>query len=113
HEGSSNPFGSGRATVSYTVTNTGNVRAGGEQVVSVRGLFGITGREAALDDLPELLPGASIDVEVVIDEVWPAVRTTASVELRARVGAVGDGEGQLQSSATTTSIAVTTFPWPQ
>jgi hypothetical protein len=113
HHGSASPVASGSATVTYTVTNTGNVRAGAEQVVRLRGLFGMTGREAVLDDIPELLPGASVDVEVAIGGVWPAVRTTASVELRARIGAVGDGEGQLQASTTTTSTSAMTFPWPQ
>lgn len=111
--GSGNPFSSGSATVSYVVTNTGNVRAGAEQVVRLRGLFGLTGREAALDDLPELHPGASIPVELEIDGVWPTVRTTAEVALRPRVGAVGDGEGLLADEVTTTSTSVFTFPWPQ
>ena len=35
-----NPFGTGSATVSYTVTNTGNVRQSGTHAVKVTGPFG-------------------------------------------------------------------------
>lgn len=112
HHGATNPFASGSATVTYTVTNTGNVRTSAGQVVRLRGLFGVTGREAVLDDVPELLPGASIVVEVEIDRVWPAVRTTASVELQLRVGAVGGGAG-VDAGTSTTSTTATTLPWSQ
>ena len=111
-EGSGNPASSGRGIVTYTVTNDGNVRIGADQTVHVRGLFGTTGREAVLDDVPELLPGASIDVEVPIDGVWPTFRTTAEVELHPRVGAVGEGEGPAVAAATA-STATATIPWPQ
>lgn len=113
YDGSRNPFASGSATVSYVVTNTGNVRASAAQAVRMRGLFGVTGRDAVLDDLPELLPGASIPVDVEIGGVWPSGRTTAEVALHLRVGAVGEGEGPLVDEVTVTSTSIPTIPWTQ
>jgi len=72
----------GDATVRYTVTNTGNVRLGADQAVTVTGPWGllpVTGTGA--DAVPELLPGESWDVEVAVGGTWSLVRLTAEVDL--------------------------------
>jgi uncharacterized membrane protein len=68
-DGGKNPFGTGNATLSYTVRNTGNVILGGTQSVKVAGAFGASSRTVELDRLPELLPGDTWTAEVPVDKV--------------------------------------------
>lgn len=49
YAGTWNSFGSGTAHVTYTVTNTGNVRLAADQMVSAAGAFGLGGGEVAPD----------------------------------------------------------------
>lgn len=82
YHGTVNPFGTGRATVTYTVRNTGNVRLAAGQAVSVAGPFGLGRRTAPVpDDVPELLPGESWDVVAEVSGVLPVFRLTASTTL--------------------------------
>lgn len=80
-DGTSNPFGTGHATVSYTVHNTGNTALGGLQKVKVAAGFGMSHRTVDAPRLPELLPGESWDVKVPVSDVhalfW--VSATATV----------------------------------
>jgi hypothetical protein len=78
---SRNPLGSGTATLTYTVHNTGNVALGGEQAVSVRGLFGATARAQHVPTIPLLLPGFSVQERVVVHGVVPEFRETGQVTL--------------------------------
>jgi hypothetical protein len=64
-----NPFGSGRATLSYTVHNTGNTVLGGLQKARVASGLGLSSRTVTLERLPSLLPG----------ETWTARRTVPDV----------------------------------
>ncbi len=82
YKGNTNPLEPGDVRVSYTVTNTGNVRIGAEQTIVVPGGLGLPGIEATLDPMPELLPGNSLDYSMLVPGIWPTFRTTATVELR-------------------------------
>ena len=81
HEPSVNPFAPGRATVTYTVRNTGNVRLSADQAVTVGGPFGVARARTDLTPVPELLPGETWEVSAVVDGVWPLVRIGAGVRL--------------------------------
>lgn len=82
YAGTANPLGTGDLRVTYTVTNTGNVRLAATQLVSVPGRLGLPGREATLDPMPELLPSHSLTFSADIPDVWPTVRTAATVAVR-------------------------------
>ena len=77
-----NPFGTGTATVSYTVTNTGNVRQAGAQTVTVTGPFGqkVVVRPPKL---PTILPGDSIRVTTQAAGLFPAGPMAARVDVKA------------------------------
>jgi hypothetical protein len=103
YSGTLDPFGEGRATVSYLVTNTGNVNlAVTGQAVSLSGLIGDR-HEVQLPSIPLLLPGASVLESTAFAGVWPQLRLNASVSLQpvelpgfgtpARLGAVGGSTG--------------------
>lgn len=65
YEQSWNPLQAGRASVRYTLTNTGNTTLLSTAAVSVGS------GEGSADESVELLPGASREVESVISGVWP------------------------------------------
>lgn len=73
-----NPFGSGSATISYSVANTGNVRQSGAQAVTVTGPFG---QKSTIHPpkLPLILPGDSIRVTVAVPGLYPAGPMSAHV----------------------------------
>lgn len=71
YHGTANPFGGGTTSVSYTVHNTGNVRLGGNQTVTVTGPFGITVATAHPAALYELLPGGSVRVTAKLAGIFP------------------------------------------
>ena len=88
YSGTLNPFGSGDAKVTYTITNAGNVDLGAKQKISVSGLFGDTG--SAIDAkgkaytppvLPDLIPGSKTTLTVRFHNVLPEVLLKASVRL--------------------------------
>jgi hypothetical protein len=81
HEGSLVPFAAGTAVVRYTLTNTGNTRVAADQVVRIRGPFGLGSRSLPAGRTPELLAGASIQVEVPVEGVRALGRLTADVAL--------------------------------
>ncbi len=88
YAGGANPVVPGTATVTFTVTNTGNARVAPAEQVQVAGLLGLGRARAAAVDVPELIPGASVQRSVTVDGVWPAVRTTATVALGGEVVAL-------------------------
>ena len=63
-----NPLGGG-ASVRYRIHNTGNVRLSGRHQASVAGPFGAGRQRGERLDLPELLPGESIEVETTVEGV--------------------------------------------
>jgi len=73
YHGTANPFGSGHATVSYTIHNTGNATLSATQGVAIEGPFGWLRADAkTIAAPPELLPGESWRVTVPVTSVRPA-----------------------------------------
>lgn len=112
YQGNTNPLEPGDVRVSYTVTNTGNVRIGAEQSILVPGGLGLPGREALLDPMPELLPDNSLDFSFVVSGVWPTFRTTATIELRPAATRQGE-ELAADVPVASASAATWSVPWPQ
>ncbi|MFE5815321.1 WxL protein peptidoglycan domain-containing protein [Streptomyces sp. NPDC056479] len=109
YHGSANPFGTGSATVTYTVRNTGNVRLAAHQTVGVRDGLGGTAEVARLRDLPELLPGDSVSVTAKATGVLPAFRDTTSVTIDPEP-VRGDIQHRILPRVTRTE-AFTAVPW--
>ena len=71
------PWDDGAATVTYTVENTGNTRVSARQAIALAGPFGLGEQTVesspdgatVLADVPELLPGTSLDLTARIDGV--------------------------------------------
>jgi hypothetical protein len=109
YDGTLNPLGTGTVDVAYTVTNTGNVRLGAGQTITVPGRLGMPGSEVVLEDMGELLPGSSLSFTTTVAHVWPTVRATAEVALvpiPTRAGDVFDAAPVASASASTWAI-----PW--
>jgi len=73
-----NPFGTGSAVVSYTMTNTGNVRQSATPTVKVTGPFGQSATVHPAK-LPNILPGDSVRVTANVPGLFPAGPMTAHV----------------------------------
>jgi len=67
-----NPVGQGRAGVTFTVRNTGNVRLAAHNDARLRGLFGLSYSTAK--DLPEIMPGDQIKVTLPNASVPPLLK---------------------------------------
>jgi hypothetical protein len=74
-----NPFGTGRAIVSYTVHNTGNTALGGLQQATVAGGLGLSSRTVDLARLPNLLPGERWETETTVEDVRAMLWVSATV----------------------------------
>ena len=108
YHGTFNPLNDGRATVTYTVQNTGNVLLGGSQGVAVSGPFGSA--VAHSKSLPAVLPGDAVKFTQTTGYLYGAGPLTAHVNLRP---AAAPGEPPLvtpmaEVSATASTVAV---PW--
>lgn len=101
YDASANPFGGG-AEVSYTIVNRGNVRLAGTQQVSVSGPFGVLRRHLDVQDVPELLPGESIDVTTSLDDVPATGLAFAKVELDPRSPLGGEDDLEERSTSAST-----------
>lgn len=101
-----NPFAPVDATVSYTVLNTGTVRARGPQTISTSGPFGIAGTTSE-EPGAELIPGGSAERTIVVPGVWPLFNLTGSVKIHSE-GI--DATPGTEVYATTKTLAV---PWGQ
>ncbi|MGW0630194.1 WxL protein peptidoglycan domain-containing protein [Streptomyces sp. NPDC002758] len=109
YQGTANPFGSGSATVTYTLRNTGNVRLAAHQSVRVRDGLGGTAKTAKVRDLPELLPGDAIQVSTSATGVRPAFRDTTTVTVDPEP-VRGDVKFRILPRVTQTE-AFTAVPW--
>lgn len=69
----------GKATVTWEVTNTGNVRLTPTTVLKVKGLFGRTIRTLPAEELPELLPGSNFVRSAVVTGLPPLEKLTAEL----------------------------------
>ncbi len=103
------PFGSGSATVAYTVYNSGNVRLTGTQVVSVTGPFGISSK-VRLKNLPTVLPGDSIRVTAQPLGLFPFGPMTAHVRLTAAIPKGAPAEA-VPAGYITGSASLFAVPW--
>ncbi len=103
------PFGSGSATVAYTVYNSGNVRVTGTQVVSVTGPFGISSK-VRLKNLPTVLPGDSIRVTAQPAGLFPFGPMTAHVRLTAAAPKGAPAEA-IPAGYITGSASLFAVPW--
>ncbi|QRP45649.1 WxL protein peptidoglycan domain-containing protein [Amycolatopsis sp. FDAARGOS 1241] len=82
YSGTPNPFGTGEATLSYTIRNTGNAITAARQTASVTGPFGTFATPAVpIPDSPQLLPGETWHVAAPVHGVVPAVRLSAAVSV--------------------------------
>ena len=73
----------GTVRVTYRITNSGNVRLGAASRVDVRGPFGLGGRSVEAQVVGELVPGGSAIATATVTDVWPMIRSTARVLVRA------------------------------
>jgi uncharacterized membrane protein len=72
----------GDATVTYTVRNTGNATLGAHPSVALSGPFGrFSAKVGTLADAPPLAPGRTWTGTAHADDVTPALRLTATVEV--------------------------------
>ncbi|MFF5793263.1 WxL protein peptidoglycan domain-containing protein [Paeniglutamicibacter sp. NPDC012692] len=101
-----NPFAPVAATVSFTLNNTGTVRARGPYSITTQGPFGIgtTTQSFAAD---ELIPGGNATVVQRIEGIWPlfSLGTKVSIAPEGIDGSPGE-----PSTAATSGWAV---PWAQ
>lgn len=96
------PFAQGRGTVTYTVENVGNVRIESATESQVTGLFGRSVAGLASQDLPELLPGGSVQVTETWDGVPALERLTAEVRVTSL-------DGELTETASASTFV---WSWP-
>jgi hypothetical protein len=76
------PFVQGGGTVTYTVENVGNVRLTSATESKVTGMFGRTVASLENQDLPELLPGGSVQVTEEWEGSPPLEYLTAAITVR-------------------------------
>ena len=108
-----NPFGSGSATVSYVVTNTGDVRLIGTQAVTITSLFGGSEQSLPIPAIKELLPHDSMEVTTQVYNVTPSFAGTARVTVTPEPfpGDIDPPFTEAGGSATATAGLVA-IPWP-
>jgi hypothetical protein len=85
YHGDVNPVGSGSATVTYTVHNTGNVRLAASQLVKVSGLLGMKAKDVSPPNLALLFPKASETVTVEVTGVRPTIWQQAHIMVTPRL----------------------------
>lgn len=76
-------FTEGKATITYTVVNTGNTRISADQALKITGLFGQTIAQPTLAKAPEILPGETITLVQQWDSVPAFNQAHVRVEFQA------------------------------
>jgi hypothetical protein len=104
-----NPFGTGSATVSYTLANTGNVRQSGSPAVKITGPFGQTATVHPAK-LPVILPGDSVRVAASVSGLFPAGPMTTHIDVKAGwpKGTIPLAQAAADATGTASLFA---FPW--
>lgn len=101
YDAPANPFATADAHISYTLTNTGDVRLSPTAALGVTGPLGL-GRIRLPDrQIPELLPGSSIRIAETVHGVRPFVRLSARLSVAQATEAV----------AVQSTIDEWTVPW--
>ncbi|RFA15383.1 hypothetical protein B7R21_05040 [Subtercola boreus] len=98
YSGSWNPLAVGALDVSYTLSNTGNTRVTALTNLTVEGPFGIAPARTGDEQLPEVLPGSTIDVHQRISGVAALLWLSGAVTVLPT--AVGLGAVPLDSVST-------------
>jgi hypothetical protein len=107
YDGTWVPFGRGDLTVSWTVTNVGNVRLGSGAVARAEGPFGLGGAEASAEGPVELLPGMSAEQSVTLS---PRALFRLGGELEVAPVSIGDDAVALPAP-TTVELSQSAVSW--
>lgn len=113
HESTLNPLAAGAATVTFTIRNTGNTRIDPDATVTVSGPFGVAPLRVGAGDVPELLPGTTIERVVEVADVYALGVLTAEVDASGTVvERPGSEASQLPVVAPASgSSTVVAIPW--
>jgi hypothetical protein len=102
-DGAWNPLALGRIDVSYTLTNTGDTRVTAVAASSAHGPFGVAALSTGAEQLPEILPGSSVEVRQSLDGVAALAWLGGAVNVIPT--SVGVGAAQLDAVVAPYSIA--------
>lgn len=108
HHGSPDPLATSSATVTYTLTNTGNARVVPTEAVTLAGPGGVAAVTAGEGVLPEVLPGSSLERTVEVAGVRPLGRLSADVAVTASAVGIGGAGATTTADAAAATWAV---PW--
>ncbi|WP_327016283.1 WxL protein peptidoglycan domain-containing protein [Cryobacterium sp. MP_3.1] len=108
YRGELNPF-AGETSLTISLQNTGNVSLGANTVAQVRGIFGIPLSDLIRTPIPEMLPGSSRTVTIVVPGVGPWVYLNPQVSLAATVDEDALPPGLLPSAQRSSDLFV--VPW--
>lgn len=105
HGAGLNPFAPTPATITYSVTNDGNVRTVFTEAIAVSGPGGVA-RAAVTELVDEIVPGSTVQRSVEV-QAWPLLHTSAEVTITPEAvdGAVGEA---LHAESSTWAV-----PWSQ
>lgn len=103
-----NPF-AGSTAVTFTVRNSGNVALGATMLVGAKALFGIPAGTAVRQELPELLPGSTRTLTVVVPGTAQVGYLNPYVQLQPTVEKDALNPGPLALVSRDTAIAA--VPW--
>lgn len=104
-----NPFAPGTVTVTYTLSNAGNVRLGAEADTTVAGPLGLAATSATSQQR-EILPGTGGVVTETM-AVWPLFFAWGDVDAQPLTVGEDEIDGPLPAAAT--SFGVWAVPWSQ
>jgi hypothetical protein len=76
-----NPFAGRDANITYTLTNTGDIRLSPVATVTIGGVFGLGRHSLPERQIPELLPGSSVQISEIVHDVRPYARLTAELSV--------------------------------
>lgn len=107
YAGTSNPFGRGRAGVTYRLSNIGNVRLGARISTTVDNVLG-SSRAGAVRTVPELLPGSSLLLSGEGGHLVPLVRAQGRIDVEPLDEG---GRAGVAAAPTSASAGFWTVPW--
>ncbi|SOD72297.1 hypothetical protein SAMN05892883_1702 [Jatrophihabitans sp. GAS493] len=108
YDGSANPLGHGKAHVTYTLRNSGNVKLGAKQAVNVTGMFGTKAIGPVIPDQVLLLPGATLPMSVEILDITPAFMEKVHV---VTTPLVVKGDPDPHARGATKTVSFWAIPW--